>query len=115
DDLRVRQPSNLSHRALLAIVRHEMADTLEARGRAEEARSWRRRAVDGARGDGAALFEAAVASAANAGLTGTYPTRLDARRLDERRQRLARRAVVLVHQAIDEGFRDAARLHATPD
>jgi tetratricopeptide (TPR) repeat protein len=115
DDLRVRQPWNLSHRALLAIVRHDMAEILEARGRAEEARSWRRRAVDGARGDGFALFEAAVACAGNAGLIGTYPTRLDARRLDERRKRFARRAVVLLHQAIDEGFRDAARLHATPE
>jgi serine/threonine-protein kinase len=115
DDLRVRQPWNLSHRALLAIVRHDMADVLEARGRAAEARSWRERAIVGARGDGAALFQAAVACAGNAGLIGSYPTRLDARRRDERRKRLTHSAVVLVHQAIDEGFRDAARLHATPE
>jgi tetratricopeptide (TPR) repeat protein len=115
DDLRVRQPWNISHRALLAMVRHDLADALEARGRAEEARSWGRRAVAGARREGTALFQAAVACAGNAGLIGTYPTRLDARRLDERRKRLAHSAVVLVHQAIDEGFCDAASLHATPE
>jgi tetratricopeptide (TPR) repeat protein len=115
DDLRVRQPSNVAHRALLAMVRHEMADELEARGRVAEARACRDRAAAGARGDGAALFEAAAVAAGNARLVGTYPTRLDARRLDRRRERFARRAAALVRQAIDEGFRAAARLHATPD
>jgi hypothetical protein len=115
DELRRRQPGSLSHRALLAMVRHELAEDLESLGRDAEARACRERANAGARGDGPALFEAAVAAAGNALLTGTYPTKLDAGRLAERRRRLARRAVTFVRQAIAEGFRDAARLHAAPE
>ena len=68
------------------------------------------RAASGARGD-AALFEAAVSAADTARWAGTYPTRIDARRTRARRQRLLRRALGWIRQAIDEGFRDAARLH----
>ncbi len=67
------------------------------------------------RGDGATLFEAAVIVAGNAALTGTYPTGLDSRRLQERRKMFVRRAVLLTRQAVAEGFCDAARLRSTPE
>ena len=53
--------------------------------------------------------------AGNAALTGTYPTGLDSRRLQERRKTFVRRAVVLLRQAVAEGFSDAARLRNTPE
>jgi serine/threonine-protein kinase len=111
EELRVRQAWNVTPRAMLVIIRHEWADELEARGGAADARACRDRAASGARGDGAALFEAAVSAADTARWAGTYPTRIDARQVRARRQRLLRRAVRLIEQAIDEGFRDAPRLH----
>jgi hypothetical protein len=113
EELRVRQPGNMSYCSLLMLVRLEWADELEARGRADEARACRERAGSGSRGEGAALFEAAVAAADTARSTGTYPTRVDATRVRARREQLLRRAVSLIERAIAEGFGDAAKLHRT--
>ena len=44
----------------------------------------------------------------NAGLTGTYPTRLNAHQLSERRRRFVADAVAMLRQAVADGFKDAA-------
>jgi tetratricopeptide (TPR) repeat protein len=115
EELCVKQPGNRSHRAMRVSIRLELADELEVLGRPADARACRELAFAGARGDGAALFEAGAVAAENARLTGTYPTRLDARRLQERRNAFHRRGVALIRRGIDEGFRDAARLRNTPE
>ena len=114
EELRVRQPGNTTPRALLVLMRLQLADELEDRGRSAEARACRERAAGGARGDGMALFDAALTAADTAREVGTYPTRLDAAKLRLRRERLLHRAVRLIEQAIDAGFRDAAKLHRDP-
>ena len=105
---------NPAHRAMRVLIRQDLADGLEAMGRSADARTVRERTVAGTRGDGAALFDAAVVSADNARLTGTYPTRLDARRLEERRRTFVRRAVGLIRQAVAEGFPMPRRLRIRP-
>ena len=102
---------NLHARTYLIILRRDWADELETLGRSTEARAIRDRAAAAARGDGEALFEAALIIANRARWIGTYPIRIDAPSL---RGRLLRNAVACVEQAIAEGFRDAARLHAEP-
>ncbi len=115
EELCVKQAWNAAHRVMRVTIRLELADELEAVGRTAEARACRERALAGARGDGAALFEAGASAADSARQTGTYPTRLDARRLEERRRRFTRRAVASIRRGIDEGFRDAARLRNAPE
>jgi serine/threonine-protein kinase len=111
EDLRPVRQWNLHARTLLVIVRHAWADELEARGRSAEARTHRERASVDARGDGDALFEAALIGADKARWIGTYPTRIDARRQRARREQRLRHVVAWIGQAIGEGFRDAARFH----
>jgi hypothetical protein len=48
--------------------------------------------------------------AQQAGITGTYPTGLDAERLRERRRRFVNAAIAMLRRAAVDGFKDAARL-----
>ena len=65
DELCVAQAWNPAHRAMRVLVRDDLADGLEALGRSAEARACRDAAAAAVRGDGAALFEAAVVAADN--------------------------------------------------
>jgi tetratricopeptide (TPR) repeat protein len=109
-ELCARQPGNAAFRGMRIAIGLDRADELDSLGRPAEARDCRERALAGARGDAAALFEAGAAVADVARMTGVNATRPGARRPEERRDRLVRRGVALIRRAIDEGFRDAARL-----
>ncbi|MGP0064428.1 MAG: protein kinase domain-containing protein [Isosphaeraceae bacterium] len=115
DDLHRRIPGERMYRAMLVLVRHDLADELAARGRAEESRACRDRSITSARGDAELLFQIAVNYAANARQIGTYPIKLDARRQQERRRMFARRAAQMLREAIADGFRDVARLWREPE
>ena len=110
-----RIPGNVMCRAGLALVRIELADELEARGRTKEARACRQRSLDSVRGDVEILFQLALNYALNSRLIGTYPIKLDARRQQDRRRMFALRAFPMLREAIAAGYRDIARLWKEPE
>ena len=110
DDVFRRRPTNTMARSNLIIVRRRLAEELADCGRTAEGSVWSRRWLDAARGDAELLYSLAADYGRQARITGTYPTRLDAGRLRERRRRFVAGAVALLRQAILEGFRDAARI-----
>ena len=114
DGLSRREPGNVMCRAGLVFARIDLADELAARGRTEEARACRDRSLTSVRGDVEVLFQIALNYAENARLIGTYPMKLDVRRQEERRRKLARRAFQMLREAIADGFRDVARLWREP-
>ncbi len=105
-------PNSTLARASLVVVRRRLAEELADRGQTEEAASWARQSFDTVRGNAELLMSLAVTYAELARTTGTYPTRLDARQLAERRRRFVAAAVAMIRQAVADGFRDSARLRA---
>jgi hypothetical protein len=103
-------PTNPMIRSNLVIVRRRLAEELKDRGREGEATAWSRRSLDTARGDTELLYSLALDYAQKAGITGTYPTGLDAERLRKRRRRFVDGAIAMLHQAAVDGFKDSARL-----
>jgi hypothetical protein len=103
-------PTNEMIRGNLVIVRRRLAEELRDRGRDDEATAWSRRSLETARGDTELQYSLALDYAQQAGITGTYPTGLDAKRLPERRRRFVDGAIAMLHQAAVDGFKDAARL-----
>jgi hypothetical protein len=97
-------------RGNLVIVRRRLAEEFNDRGRSDEAASWSRRSLATAIGDADLLYSLAGDYARSAGITGTYPTGLDAERLRERRRRFIAGAIAMLRQAVAEGFRDAVRI-----
>ena len=85
-------PGNVLFRAGLVFVRIELADELATRGRIEEARAFRDRSLTSVRGNVEVLFQIALNYAENVRLIGTYPMKLDVRRQQDRRRKLAHRA-----------------------
>ncbi len=60
------------------------------------------------------LYDISVDYARKAGLAGKYPTKLDAQQLEQRRRRFMADAVAVLHQAVADGIKDAARLKNEP-
>jgi tetratricopeptide (TPR) repeat protein len=110
DELLRRDPATPMYRAGLVMVRLELADELLAHGKVDEARGYRDRSLSSVRGIAEVPFEVALNYASNARLVGLHPTKLDSRGQQERRTKLARHAIRMLHTAVENGFRDAARL-----
>jgi tetratricopeptide (TPR) repeat protein len=108
------RPDVVTFRAGLAMVRLDLADELELRGRADEARAFRERSLSSVQGDAGILFEIVLNEAENSRLIGTYPVKLDPKGQERRRRKYLRRAVRVLHEAVASGFRDAARLRQEP-
>ena len=64
--------------------------------------------------DNEILYDISVNYARKAGLAGKYPTKLDAQQLEQRRRRFMADAVAVLHQAVADGIKDAARLKNEP-
>jgi hypothetical protein len=92
------------------VVRRRLAEELADRGRSDEATRWVSRSLETVRGNPERLYSLSLSYARSAGLTGKTPTRLNPRQLDQRRRRFAAGAVVMLRQALADGFHDAARL-----
>ena len=101
-------------RAWLVVVRQRLADELAARGQNEDAAHWRRQALAAARGDPALFYELACTYAQNAGVAGKYPTKQSASALETRRRRFVENAVMMVREAVANGFTDTERLRNEP-
>ena len=114
-DLHRDHPTVIMYRAMLVVVRLDLADEMAARGRSEEARVYRERSLSSARGEGELFFLLAQNYAGNVGLLGTYPIKLDPKRLEERRRLYIGRACHLVREAMSVGFRDLARVWREPE
>jgi hypothetical protein len=107
-------PTHPMIRHNLVLVRRRLAEESTDRGRGGEATDWSRRSLETARGDADLLYSLARDYAERAGITGTYPTALDAGQLRERRRRFVDGAIAMLHLAAVDGFRDAGRLRGDP-
>jgi eukaryotic-like serine/threonine-protein kinase len=105
-----QSPESPMARASLVIIRRRLAEDLADRGQHDEAATWSRRSLDTAHGDSELLYSVAADYARNAGIISTYPTKLNAEQLRERRRRFVDGAIAMLRQAVADGFQDAARL-----
>jgi tetratricopeptide (TPR) repeat protein len=114
DELLQIRPGDSEPRAWLVIVRYEIADQLEVRGRSAEARAYRDRALSSIRGFPDDLYLIAIAYADNVDLVDRAPNKLNAQQREARRTRFAGLALGLLREAVANGFRDVARLRYDP-
>jgi hypothetical protein len=110
DGMLRKNPKDSFAQAGLVVVRRRLAGELADRGQFAEAAEWSRRSLESARGDTEILHELAATYAQEVDTTGTYPTRLNADQLRERRRRFVEGAVAMFRQAVADGFKDAGRL-----
>jgi len=103
-------PANDDYRIWLVLVRRQLAFEHLTRGSSDQAARWQSQALTPARGRPELLYQLALTYATNARITGNVPTKLDSRQLASRRARLTAEAVVMLREAVADGFRDAPRL-----
>jgi hypothetical protein len=107
-------PTYASTRKDLVVVRRKIAEALEARGQVAEAAEQRRQSLNTVRGYPNLFYDLAVQYATDAELAGRIETKLDARQLASRRERLLGETIVMLRESVADGFRDARRLRTEP-
>jgi hypothetical protein len=95
---------------MLVVIRQKLADELEARGRAGEASDWRRRSLDTVHDDPQLIYQVASTYALNAEVSGKLPPKPGGRPLEARRRRFTERALSMLREAADAGFKEVGRL-----